>query len=227
MTNKNKRALILLSGGMDSATSLAIAKEQGFELFALSLDYSQRHKVELQAARALAEKFAVAQHHIFKVDLSQIGGSALTDNISVPKQSLGVDAIPITYVPARNTIFLSIALAFAERYQASHIFIGANAVDYSGYPDCRPEFLLAFENVANLGTKIGVEGNFIHIEAPLLKLSKAEIIKMGTRLGVDYSLTISCYDPNSDGKACASCDACLLRKKGFLEADLSDPTSYA
>lgn len=224
-----KKAVVLLSGGLDSATTLAIVKDQGYEIFAISFNYGQRHKFELDAARNIARFFSVKKHLILNVDLSAIGGSALTDNIAVPKGRADQEmssSVPITYVPARNTIFLSLALGWAEVIGAYDIFIGANILDYSGYPDCRPEFLAAFEKMARLGTKAGVEGNLFKIYAPLIQMTKAEIIKTGTTLGIDYSQTLSCYDPSDDGKACGICDSCLLRKKGFAEAGILDPTVY-
>ncbi len=224
-----KKAVVLLSGGLDSATVLAIAKSQGFDIYAISFRYGQRHKCELQAAEKVANCIGVKKHLIMNVDLNKIGGSALTDDIDVPKgreKNQMSNTIPITYVPARNTIFLSLALAWAEVLGARDIFIGANVVDYSGYPDCRPEFISAFEIMANLGTKAGVEGDKFTIHAPLSQLTKAQIIGKGIELGVDYSLTLSCYDPTEDGKACGNCDSCLLRKKGFAEAGIPDPTRY-
>lgn len=224
-----KKAVVLLSGGLDSATVLAIAKSQGFEVYAISFRYGQRHKYELQAAKNVVDHLSVKKHLILDVDLTSIGGSALTDEIDVPKgreeDEISTD-IPITYVPARNTIFLSLALAWAEVLGARDIFIGVNVVDYSGYPDCRPEFISAFQKMANLGTKAGVEGDKFTIHAPLSQLTKAQIIGKGIELGVDYSLTLSCYDPTEDGKACGNCDSCLLRKKGFAEAGIPDPTRY-
>ena len=222
------KAIVLLSGGLDSATVLAIAKSQGFEPYALSFDYGQRHKVELDAARRIAT-FCGAPHSIITFDLRHFGGSALTANIAVPKgrnEEAMSKEIPVTYVPARNTIFLSFALAWAEVLDARDIFIGVNALDYSGYPDCRPEFVEAFQRLADLATKAGVEGSRFSIHAPLIRMTKAEIISEGTRLGVDYSLTSSCYDPSATGAACGQCDSCQLRKKGFAEALISDPTSY-
>lgn len=223
-----KRAVVLLSGGVDSTTTLAIAKAEGFEVYALSFDYGQRHKIELNLACRNAEKFGVQKHLVININLREIGGSALTDDIEVPKgrdASPGSD-IPITYVPARNTIFLSFALGWAETLGAEDIFIGANAVDYSGYPDCRPEFIQAFEDMANLATKASVEGKVkFKIRAPLIKLTKAEIIEKGAALGVDYSITWSCYDPISEQghyKPCMQCDSCQLRAKGFKEAGLTD-----
>jgi 7-cyano-7-deazaguanine synthase len=222
-------AVILLSGGLDSTTTLAVAKSQGFTPYALSVDYGQRHRVELDRAAAIARVMGVAEHRTVKLDLRSIGGSALTDKIDVPKgrssEEMG-HGIPVTYVPARNTILLGLALGYAETVGAFDLFIGANVLDYSGYPDCRPEFLEAFERLANLATKAGVEGGQFHVHAPLLKMTKAEIIREGTRLGVDYSSTLSCYDPDEQGRACATCDSCLLRKKGFAEAGATDPTSY-
>ena len=220
------RAVILLSGGLDSATTLALAKEQGNELFALSVNYGQRHWVELEQAKRIAEAMSVTDHCIVNVDLRTIGGSALTDLIDVPKNVLD-DGIPVTYVPARNTILLGLALGYAETVGAFEIHIGANILDYSGYPDCRPEFLEVFETLANLATKAGVEGTGrFTIHAPLLKMTKAEIIREGARLGLDHGLTMSCYDPSSEGKACGCCASCLLRKKGFAEAGVIDPTLY-
>ena len=223
-----KKAVVLLSGGVDSSTALAIAKEEGFEVYAISFRYGQRHFFELNAAKNIAEHQAAKAHLILDVSLDKIGGSSLTDSIGVPKnrEMKGTEEIPITYVPARNTIFLSLALGWAETIGACDIFIGATAVDYSGYPDCRPEFIHAFEQVANLGTKIGIEGNRIKIHSPLIKMSKARIIQKGIELGVDYSLTLSCYDPSHEGKACGGCDSCILRKKGFVEAGVPDPTIY-
>ena len=225
-----RRAVLLLSGGMDSATTGAIAKAEGFELFALSFRYGQRHVVELEAARRVAAALGVARHAILDIDLGVFGGSALTAGIDVPKDRPIADmdaAIPVTYVPARNTIFLSLALGWAETLDASDLFIGANAIDYSGYPDCRPEFLRAFEAMARLGTKMGTEGRAITIHAPLIEMTKARIVQKGRELGVDFSLTRTCYDPNDRGEACGRCDACLLRLKGFAEAGMSDPAPYA
>lgn len=223
-----EKAVVLLSGGLDSATVLAIARERGFELHALSFDYGQRHRIELSAARRVAEAFG-AQHSVISFDLRQFGGSALTGDIEVPKDrthSQMPEGIPITYVPARNTIFLSFALGLAEVKGACDIFVGVNALDYSGYPDCRPEFIRAFELLANVATKAGVEGRRFAIHAPLIRMTKAQIIREGTRLGVDYSVTTSCYDPASDGRACGRCDSCQLRRKGFAEAGVPDLTSY-
>ncbi len=224
----NKKAVVLLSGGLDSGTVLAIARERGFELHALSFDYGQRHRIELRAARRVAEAVG-AQHSIISFDLRQFGGSALTSDIDVPKDRTHnqiAEGIPITYVPARNTIFLSFALGLAEVIGSFDIFIGVNALDYSGYPDCRPEFIRAFESLSNVATKAAMGGRRYTIHAPLIQLTKAEIIHEGTRLGVDYSVTTSCYDPSADGLACGRCDSCQLRRKGFAEAGLPDPTRY-
>ncbi len=230
MSVSGKSAVVLLSGGLDSTTALAIAKSEGYEVFALSFSYGQRHRWELESAARIARTFGVAQHRVATIDLRAFGGSALTDDISVPKgrqldeMSHG---IPITYVPARNTIFLSFALAWAEVLGCSDIFIGVNALDYSGYPDCRPEFIAAFERMANLATKAGVEGRqILNIHTPLISLSKAEIIRRGIELGVDYGLTSSCYDPSPSGQPCGQCDSCLLRQKGFRENGTTDPLSY-
>ena len=226
----NKPAVVLLSGGLDSATTAAIALGQGFEVYALSIDYGQRHRFELEASGRVAESLGVVRHVTVRVDLSAFGGSALTADLDVPKdrdEDTMADGIPITYVPARNTVFLSLALAHAEVVQAADIFIGVNAVDYSGYPDCRPEFVEQFERLANLATKAGVEGTLsFHIHTPLIELTKAEIIRRGTDLGVDYGLTHTCYDPAADGISCGRCDACELRLKGFAEAGLEDPIEY-
>jgi 7-cyano-7-deazaguanine synthase len=223
-------AVVLLSGGLDSTTALAIARVEGYDVYALSFRYGQRHGVELEAARRVAARFGVAQHVIADIDLRAFGGSALTDDIDVPKdrpiEEMG-DGIPVTYVPARNTIFLSFALAWAEVLGASDVFIGVNVQDYSGYPDCRPEYIAAFERMANLATKAGVEGRQrLRIHTPLIQLSKAQIIRRGVELGVDYGLTLTCYDPSPAGEACGHCDACLLRLKGFAEAGLRDPAPY-
>jgi 7-cyano-7-deazaguanine synthase len=230
METKTKRAVVLLSGGLDSATVSAIAKSEGYELYALSFSYGQRHIIELEAARRVAAAVGVKDHRIAKIDLRVFGGSALTADIDVPK---GRDSdemshgIPITYVPARNTIFLSFALAWAEVLGSSDIFIGVNALDYSGYPDCRPEFIEAFEKMANLATKAGVEGRqALKIHTPLIALTKAQIIHRGLELGVDYGLTSSCYDPAADGAPCGQCDSCLLRQKGFRENGMKDPLAY-
>jgi len=226
----NKKAVILSSGGLDSTTIMAIAKSENCELFSLSFRYGQRHSHELAAAERVAKIFDVREHLVIDIDFTKIGGSALTDDIAVPK---GRDAgemekdIPVTYVPARNTIFLSLALGWAEVLEADNIFIGVNAIDYSGYPDCRPEFIKAFEDLANIATKVGVQGKTrFKIRTPLINLTKAEIIKKGVELGVDYAITHSCYDPNDGGSACGFCDSCLLRKKGFEEAGVPDPTIY-
>lgn len=222
-------AVVLLSGGLDSTTTLAIAKDQGFNIFALTASYGQRHQIEIEFAKRIAEKFEVKKHSIVEIDLRQFGGSALTDDISVPKnRSLDEmeKEIPVTYVPARNTILLSFALAWAEVLGSTDIFTGVNAVDYSGYPDCRPEYIAAFEEMANLATKTAVEGNKLTIHTPLINLTKSDIIKLGTSLGVDYSLTLTCYEPDSYGAACSECDSCILRAKGFLEAGIKDSTIY-
>ena len=226
MSVEKKKAVVLLSGGLDSATALAIAGSQGFDCYALSLDYGQRHATELNAASKVARAAKVKMHRIIELDLRGFGGSALTDDsIEVPTQSS--EDIPVTYVPARNTIFLSLALAWAETLNARDIFIGVNAVDYSGYPDCRPEYIEAFEKMANLATKAGVEGDGFSIRAPLIKMTKAQIIQTGTELGVDYALTISCYQANDAGEACGQCDSCRLRHQGFVDAGIEDPTPYA
>jgi 7-cyano-7-deazaguanine synthase len=225
-----KPAVVLLSGGIDSTTTLAIAIAEGFEAYALSLNYGQRHEIETEAARRVADSLGVKEHRIAKIDMRVFGGSALTDDIEVPKKRSEAEiahGIPVTYVPARNTIFLAYALSWVEVVQASDIFLGVNAIDYSGYPDCRPEFIAAFENLANLGTKAGVEGRRFHIHTPLIKFSKSEIIRKAVELGVDLSLTHSCYDPSPEGFACGECDSCLLRLKGFREAGLRDPIHYA
>jgi len=221
----NERAVVLLSGGLDSATALAIARSQNFECYALSVEYGQRHSAELDAARRVASAAGVRDHRVMRVDLAGIGGSALTDtSIAVPESP--TTGIPVTYVPARNTIMLSLALGWAEVLGAGDIFIGVNAVDFSGYPDCRPEFIAAFARLATLATKAGVEGQPYRIQAPLISLSKAEIIREGVRLGVDYALTVSCYQADGDGKACGKCDSCRLRRAGFEAAGVSDPTRY-
>ena len=225
-----KRAVVLLSGGIDSTTTLAIAIAEGYQTYALSFDYGQRHQIETEAARRVADSLGVTQHRIAKIDLRVFGGSALTDDVDVPKQRADkqiAHGIPVTYVPARNTIFLAYALAWAEIIPASDIFLGVNAIDYSGYPDCRPEFIEAFESLANLATKAGVEGRRFHIHTPLIKFSKAETIRKAAEIGVDLSLTHSCYDPSPEGVACGECDSCLLRLKGFREAGLKDPIRYA
>jgi 7-cyano-7-deazaguanine synthase len=227
----SKKAVVLLSGGLDSTTTLAIAQHEGFEVHALSFDYGQRHQNELAAARRIAAHAGVAQHQIITIDLRPFGGSALTSSdLEVPKDRPLEEmtrAIPITYVPARNTIFLSFALAWAEVLGADDLFLGINALDYSGYPDCRPEYIEAFQRMANLATKAGVEGRRLHIHTPLLTLSKADIIRRGRELGVDYALTWSCYDPTEEGAACGRCDACQLRLKGFAENGVADPVRYA
>ena len=222
-----KRAVVLLSGGLDSATTLALACRDGFAAHALSFDYGQRHKLELKAAERIAAALGAHEHRIAVIDLRFFGGSALTGDIAVPKNRETQNDIPITYVPARNTIFLSYALAWCEVLGAADIFIGANAIDYSGYPDCRPEFIAAFEQLAGVATRAGVEGTKFSIHAPLISMSKGEIIRKGTELGVDLSLTHSCYDPTADGLACGECDSCRLRLKGFREAGLPDPIAYA
>jgi 7-cyano-7-deazaguanine synthase len=225
-----KSAVVLLSGGIDSATALAIAITEGYEAYALSFDYGQRHSIETEAARRVADSLGAKEHRIAKVDLRVFGGSAITDHIDVPKKRSEKEighGIPVTYVPARNTIFLAYALAWAEAIRAADIFLGVNAIDYSGYPDCRPEFIEAFETLANLGTKAGVEGRRFQIHTPLIKLSKGEIIRKAVELGVDFSLTHSCYDPSPEGFACGECDSCLLRLKGFREAGIKDPVCYA
>jgi 7-cyano-7-deazaguanine synthase len=221
------KAVCLLSGGLDSSTCLGVARRGGFECYAISFDYGQRHRVELEAAGHIARHFTVAEHRVVKIDLRAFGGSALTDDIAVPKDSLA-PGIPITYVPARNTIFLSYAMAWAEVLECGDIFIGVNAIDYSGYPDCRPEFIAAFEQMANLATKAGVEGHTrLRIHTPLAQLNKAAIVKLGAEVGVDFALTHSCYDPDEEGRSCGHCDSCLLRQKGFAEAGLCDPLLYS
>ncbi|WP_407354566.1 7-cyano-7-deazaguanine synthase QueC [Luteimonas sp. R10] len=230
MTNHGPNAVVLLSGGMDSAVVLAIAREQGFVAHALSVAYGQRHPSELEAAARVAQALGAAAHKTVQVDLRAIGGSALTDDIEVPErtgQERGSEDIPVTYVPARNTIMLSVALGWAEVLGAADIFCGVNAVDYSGYPDCRPEFIEAFETLANLATKAGVEGAGIRVHAPLLRLGKADIVREGLRLGVDFAATVSCYRADAKGRACGRCDACRLRAEGFAAAGVADPTRYA
>jgi 7-cyano-7-deazaguanine synthase len=225
-----KRAVILLSGGIDSTTTLAVALTEGYEIHALSFDYGQRHQIETDAARRVADSLGATEHRIAKIDLRVFGGSALIDDIDVPKKRSETEiahGIPVTYVPARNTIFLAYALAWAEVIQAADIFLGVNAIDYSGYPDCRPEFIEAFETLANIGTKAGIEGRRFQIHTPLIKLSKAEIIRKAIELGIELSLTHSCYDPSPEGFACGECDSCLLRLKGFREAGINDPIRYA
>ncbi len=221
-----KKAVVLLSGGLDSATALAIARDQGYQCYALSVDYGQRHRSELDAARKVAQSLGTVAHQIIKLDLTAFGGSALTDQtIEVPIGEAEAD-IPITYVPARNTIMLSLALAWAETLESQDIFAGVNAVDYSGYPDCRPEYIQAFEKMANLATKAGIEGKKLTIHTPLMHLSKKEIIETGLRLGVDFSLTVSCYQADEAGRACGVCDSCRIRKAGFAAANVADPTRY-
>lgn len=220
-----KKAVVLLSGGLDSATVLAMAREQGFETYALSVSYGQRHVAELAAAQRVAAALGVCRHQTLHIDLDAVGGSALTDpSIAVPETP--VAGIPVTYVPARNTLFLSLSLGWAEVLGATDLFIGVNAVDYSGYPDCRPAFINAFETLANVATKAGVEGAHFRIHAPLLQLSKAQIIREGLRLGLDYALTVSCYQADAQGRACGRCDSCRLRAAGFAEAGVADPTPY-
>lgn len=226
----SKKAVILVSGGLDSATTLAIAKEQGYECYAMSFNYGQRHQVELQSAKTISTEMGALEHKVVNLGLDDIGGSALTDdNIDVPQHESDEveEGIPVTYVPARNTVFLSLALGWAEVLDAEAIFIGVNAVDYSGYPDCRPEYIDAFQTMANLATKKGVEGQLIQIKTPLIHLTKAEIIQKGTALGIDYSKTLSCYTPDKAGRACGLCDSCHLRKQGFESANLADPTLYS
>ncbi|WP_370280943.1 7-cyano-7-deazaguanine synthase QueC [Pontibacterium sp.] len=225
MTSAVKKAVVLLSGGLDSATALAMAKDQGFECYVLSFDYGQRSVTELNAARKVAAQMGAKEHRVVRLHLEDFGGSALTDHsIDVPEGE--EEGIPVTYVPARNTVFLSLALGWAEVLDAHHIFIGVNAVDYSGYPDCRPEYIAAFEAMANLATKAGVTGTKLTLETPLIDLTKAEIIQQGTALGVDYGLTVSCYQADGDGRACGQCDSCRLRAKGFVDAGVADPTRY-
>jgi len=220
-----KRAVVLLSGGLDSTTCLAIAKQQGYACYGLSFDYGQRHRSELEAAERVARAGGLCDYKVVKVDMSGIGGSALTDaSLAVPEEESA--GIPITYVPARNTVFLSYALAWAEVLEADAIFIGVNAMDYSGYPDCRPEFIAAFQTMANLATRAGVEGHPLRIEAPLINMTKADIIRAGLAAGVDYARTVSCYQADEEGRACGNCDACRLRRKGFREAGVDDPTRY-
>ena len=226
----DKKAVVLLSGGIDSTTMLAIAQSQGYSVYAMSFRYGQRHTLELDRAKQISEKTGVEKHIIIDIDLRAFGGSALTDDIDVPKgrsdQEIGT-GIPITYVPARNTIFLSFALAWAETLEIDTVFIGVNALDYSGYPDCRPEYIAAYQRMANLATKTGIEGKTtLEIQTPLISMTKAQIIQKGIELGVDYALTLSCYDPDNQGKACGTCDSCLLRRKGFEEAGVSDATVY-
>jgi len=230
MTETRRRAVVLLSGGLDSTTTLAIAKAEGYDVYALTFRYGQRHEAEIDAARRIAAKAGVGQHVVVQIDLRVFGGSALTSDMAVPKDrpvEEMADGIPVTYVPARNTIFLSFALAWAEVLGASDVFIGINALDYSGYPDCRPEYVEAYERMANLATKAGVEGRQkLKIHSPLIQLSKAQIIRLGLNLGIDYGLTMTCYDPSATGEACGHCDACLLRLKGFAENGVGDPAPY-
>ena len=229
-SSNGKPAVVLLSGGLDSATTAAIAKRQGYRLYALSVDYGQRHRFELESATQVAQATGVVEHKVVKIDLASLGGSALTDDIEVPQgrdEEQISSGIPVTYVPARNTVMLSLALGYAEVVEAADIFVGVNAVDYSGYPDCRPEFIDAFAQVANLATKAGVEGALkFQVHAPLIQMTKADIIKQGTSLGVDYGLTHTCYAPNQEGISCGTCDACQLRIKGFTDAGLQDPIKY-
>ena len=225
-TESNPSAVVLLSGGLDSATTLAIARSQGYICYCLSLDYGQRHRVELVAAAEIAQSLGAAEHRVMQLDLAAFGGSALTDaRLAIPTTPAA--GIPITYVPARNTIMLSLALAWSEVLGARDIFIGVNAVDYSGYPDCRPEYIAAFERVANLATKAGVEGKHLTLHTPLIQLSKAEIIRQGLQLGLDYARTVSCYQADAQGSACGVCDSCRLRKQGFTDAGYPDPTRYS
>ena len=223
------KAVVLVSGGLDSTTCLAMAREKGFDLYALTFNYGQRHDHELNSAKMVVDFFNIQNHSIIDIDLAQFGGSALTDKIDVPKKRDLSDMaeIPVTYVPARNTVFLSLALAWAEVLRSFDIFIGVNALDYSGYPDCRPEYISSFEKTANLATKAGVSGSSFRIHTPLIDLTKSEIVKVGMNLGVDYSLTSSCYDPDQDGNPCGLCDACYLRLKGFKEAGIIDPLNYS
>jgi 7-cyano-7-deazaguanine synthase len=227
MTTPTKTAIVLLSGGLDSMVVAALAKEAGYGLIALTIDYNQRHRIELESATKIAKHLGAQEHIILPLDLTRFGGSALTADIDVPKDGADEDAIPVTYVPARNTIFLSLCLGLAEARGARDLWIGVNALDYSGYPDCRPEFIASFENMANLATKAGVEGSGFTVHTPLLHLGKAEIALECARLGLDAGMSWSCYDPTSDNKACGHCDSCLLRAKGFADAGLIDPTIYA
>lgn len=224
MSLENKKAVVCVSGGLDSTTCLAIAKSEGYDCSVLTFDYGQRNRIELEAAKRVVKAFDITKHRIFKIDINQWGASAMTDHaLDIPHERS--DDVPITYVPARNTIFLSLALAWAETLGAADIFIGANAIDYSNYPDCRPEYIAAFENMANLATRAGVEGQQLKIHTPLILMTKSDIVKQGAALGVDYGITLSCYDP-IDGLACGECDACYFRAKGFTEAGVSDPTKY-
>ena len=225
MSRHPRRAVVLLSGGLDSATVLAIAREAGFECYALSFDYGQRHSAELAAAKRVAKELGAREHRVMRIDTAGVGGSALTDEtLAVPEAP--TEGIPVTYVPARNTVFLALALGWAEVLEAEAIYIGVNAVDYSGYPDCRPEYIAAFQTMADLATRIGVEGQGIRIETPLIDITKAQIIQQGTGLGVDYGVTVSCYQADGDGRACGRCDSCRLRRAGFEAADVPDPTRY-
>lgn len=225
MSRDPRRAVVLVSGGLDSATVLAIAREAGFECYALSFDYGQRHSAELAAAKRVAKELGAREHRVMRIDTAGVGGSALTDEtLAVPEAP--TEGIPVTYVPARNTVFLALALGWAEVLEAEAIYIGVNAVDYSGYPDCRPEYIAAFQTMADLATKIGVEGQGIRIETPLIDITKAQIIQQGTGLGVDYGVTVSCYQADGDGRACGRCDSCRLRRAGFEAADVPDPTRY-
>jgi 7-cyano-7-deazaguanine synthase len=227
MSRAAKKAIVLVSGGLDSATVLAAARRRGFACYAISFDYGQRHRAELVAADRVAEALGAEEHRVVPIDLSAFGGSALTDDtIAVPESGVVPDEIPVTYVPARNTVFLSLALAWAEVLGATDLFIGVNAVDYSGYPDCRPEFIDAFQRLANLATKAGVEGESFSVHTPLIDLTKADIIRLGVELGVDYSLTVSCYQADPSGAACGKCDSCRLRRQGFENAGVPDPTRY-
>lgn len=227
MSYRDKRAVVLVSGGLDSATCLALANADGYHCYALSFDYGQRASSELQAAARIAADLGVVEHQVIPLGIGKLGGSALTDHsVDVPEAGVDTGSIPVTYVPARNTVFLSYALAWAEVLQAEAIFIGVNGLDYSGYPDCRPEFIKAFEAMANLATKVGVEGNRMTIATPLINLTKAEIISAGVKLGVDYSKTVSCYQADEQGRACGLCDSCRFRRKGFTEAGIEDPTWY-
>ncbi|WP_211365843.1 7-cyano-7-deazaguanine synthase QueC [Litorivicinus lipolyticus] len=228
MVDTSKKAVILLSGGLDSATVLAMAQADGYDCYTLGFDYGQRHDSELRAALRVVAAQGTHEHKVIRLNLDAIGGSALTDgDIQVPEEATSDGEIPVTYVPARNTVFLSIALGYAEVIGANHLFIGANAVDYSGYPDCRPEFIQAFERLANVATKAGVEGAGIHIHAPLMTMTKGDIVTVGTALGVDYGLTITCYQADDHGGACGRCEACRLRKAGFEDAGIADPTKYS